>query len=276
MSDLLISAKTLADHLDDENTVIVDCRFQLNDPEAGRNAYEQDHIPGAVYFDLDKDMSGPVREHGGRHPLPNPKEFVKKLEMAGIDANVRVVAYDDENGAFAARFWWMLNYFGHENGFVLDVGYSTWKKEGYPTSSEIPYPKPAVFKANVRREMAVGIEEVKQRQQEDEVVLIDSRAPARYRGEHEPIDRKAGHIPGAVNRFWKENIGPDGKWKPIAQLRERFTDDDAKEYIVYCGSGVTAAANALALQAVGKKVRLYVGSWSDWSSYDENPVETGE
>jgi thiosulfate/3-mercaptopyruvate sulfurtransferase len=276
MADQLVGAEWLSQHLEDENLVIVDCRFDLKDTAAGRAEYEKAHIPGAVYFDLKKDLSGPKREHGGRHPLPDLDSFVKKLGEAGIDKTIHVVVYDDQNGSYAARLWWMLNYLGHENVSVLDVGFSTWVKEGFVTSSELPRPKRAVFHPDVHPEMVADVNEVRRAKDEDGVVLIDSRAPERYRGENEPIDPKAGHIPGAMNRFWKDNVAESGRWKAGSELEERFRSFRNKDVIIYCGSGVTANANILALKATGKDARLYVGSWSDWSSYPEHPIETGD
>lgn len=274
MTSPLVDAKWLAEHLQDENVVVVDCRFVLTDADAGREQYEKSHIPGAVYFDLEKDLSGPKQEHGGRHPLPDLDEFVEKLGQAGIDSGRYVVVYDDQNGSFAARLWWMLRYLGHDRVSVLDVSFSQWAEEGYPVSDVIPEPYPTTFEPHIRPEMAVDIDQVKKEKEQENVVLIDSRAAERYRGEKEPMDPKAGHIPGAANYFWKENMAENGKWKSAGELKERFRSVEDKELIVYCGSGVTANANLLALKSIGKDARLYVGSWSDWSSYKENPVAT--
>lgn len=274
MNAQLVGAGWLSEHLKDETVVVVDCRFALNDGEAGYKAYKQSHIPGAVYFDLEKDLSGPKKEHGGRHPLPNLHEFVEKLGKSGIDSSKNVVVYDDQNGSFAARLWWMLRYLGHDRVSVLDVSFTKWKDEGYPVSSELPEPETASFEPHIRPEMAVGIEQVKEEQQNENVLLIDSRAPERYRGETEPMDPKAGHIPGADNYFWKGNVSESGQWKTTDELKARFRSVEDKDLIVYCGSGVTANANILALKAIGKEAKLYVGSWSDWSSYPDNPVGT--
>ncbi|HEU5138634.1 MAG TPA: sulfurtransferase [Bacillales bacterium] len=274
MARQLVDAEWLVQRLRNDNVVVADCRFELKDAKAGRRQYEQSHIPGAVYFDLEEDLSGPAGEHGGRHPLPDIDAFAKKVGDSGIDQSKQVVVYDDQNGSFAARLWWMLAYLGHDNVSVLDISYSKWLEAGYSVSSEPPHPEECEFVPHVRSEMVVDIEKVKQEKDKDEVMLIDSRAPERYLGETEPIDPKAGHIPGAINRFWKENVGDDGKWKTPDELKEELKPFDDKDLIVYCGSGVTANANVLALKAIGKEARLYVGSWSDWSSYSENPVET--
>ncbi|HEX7064932.1 MAG TPA: sulfurtransferase [Bacillales bacterium] len=276
MAEQLVGAEWLARRLEDKELVIADCRFELKDAKAGRKQYKQGHIPGAVYFDLEEDLSGPIGEHGGRHPLPDIDDFVIKLGHSGIDQTKQVVVYDDQNGSFAARLWWMLRYLGHDNVSVLDISFSKWMEEGYPVSSEMPHPEKCEFVPHVNPEMVIDIEGVKEEMGREKVMLIDSRAPERYHGETEPIDPKAGHIPGAFNRFWKENVGDDGKWKTPDELKQQLQWLENKDLIVYCGSGVTANANVLALKSIGKEARLYIGSWSDWSSYSENPVATRE
>lgn len=258
--------------------VIVDCRFQLGQPESGRAAYEESHIPGAVYLDLEKDLSAPVGEHGGRHPLPDAATLTGTLSRVGIGNDVRVVAYDDQGGAMASRLWWLLKYLGHEQVYVLDEGFAAWVKAGYPVSSEQKVPIPSPFLATVQHNMLVEADEVRELLGSDRVTLIDSREAPRYRGEVEPIDRVAGHIPGAINRFWKDALDEGGAWKDEAGQAARFRDlPQDRELIVYCGSGVTACPNVLALQEAGyQKVRLYAGSWSDWISYSENPIATGD
>jgi thiosulfate/3-mercaptopyruvate sulfurtransferase len=277
VSENLISIEGLKEHLDDEKLVVADCRFNLGDPLAGEKSYQEGHVPGAIHFDLKKDLSGVIGEHGGRHPLPPLEEFVQKLSRAGVDETKHVVAYDDQGGSMAARLWWMLQYLGHENVSVLQGGYSEWVKQGHPTTKDIPAPKQTVFVPHPRPDMVVDIEGVKEKKNNADTVLIDARAPERYRGDAEPMDKKAGHIPGAENWFWKENVNENGKWKTAEQLKNRFAAlKDKDEIIAYCGSGVSASANVLALKEAGiDKVKLYTGSWSDWSSYDENPVETG-
>ncbi|HEX7057017.1 MAG TPA: sulfurtransferase [Bacilli bacterium] len=263
---------------DGDKPVIVDCRFDLADPAAGKAAYDDGHIPGAVYMHLERDLSGPVGEHGGRHPLPAADSLARLFGQAGIGNDTVVVAYDDQGGAFASRLWWMLKYVGHDAVAVLEQGFSAWKRAGYPVTRDVePHPAKA-FAANVRPDMLLSMREVKERLHRDDVVLLDSRDGARYRGEAEPIDPVAGHIPGAKNAFWKEGLRPDGSWKTPAEQQARFgAIAPDKEVVVYCGSGVTACPNVIALIDAGfRNVKLYGGSWSDWCSYKDNPIATGE
>ncbi|EGL83263.1 Rhodanese-like protein [Caldalkalibacillus thermarum TA2.A1] len=278
-SKTIVSFDWLKSRLDDPQVVIADCRFVLGQPEAGAEGYRKDHIPGAVYFDLEKDLSGPVQAHGGRHPLPDLDAFVEKLGRAGIDETKTVVAYDDQGGPMAARLWWMLKYLGHDRVYLLEKPYSAWKNEGYPVTAEVTHPAPLQFRPKPNPDMIASIDEVKQKLHDPQVMLIDARARERYTGEQEPIDRVGGHIPGAVNEFWQEGLDADGSWKSPEKQRQRFSrylDQKDKELIVYCGSGVTACANVVALHEVGLQPKLYVGSWSDWISYEDNEIEKGD
>ncbi|MDF2628793.1 MAG: 3-mercaptopyruvate sulfurtransferase [Symbiobacteriaceae bacterium] len=253
--------------------VIADCRAgSADDLEAGRRAYQTGHIPGAVYFHLEQDLSGPEGEHGGRHPLPDPAAAAAKLGAAGVGPGVTVVAYD-ETGAFAARCWWLLRWLGHDDVVVLDGGIKAWVGAGLPLTTELPAPAPRVFTPNVRPAMVAAMEEVRNRPAEQ--VVVDARSAARFAGAPDPLDAKQGHVPGAVNRFWGDNLNPDGTWKSPAELAERFAGLPGPERLIHhCGSGVTACANLLAMAAAGlEHGRLYVGSWSDWCTWDENPVE---
>jgi thiosulfate/3-mercaptopyruvate sulfurtransferase len=273
----IVSQEWLFEHGTDEHIVIVDCRFVLGQPEAGRVAYTLGHIPGAVYFDLEQDLSAPKGIHGGRHPLPDWGEFVRKLEAAGIDNESTIVAYDDQGGAMASRLWWMLQYVGHSEVFVLNGGYTKWKEAGYPVSEEPPLVHTADFKAKIQEDMLVSMEEVKNLLGRSGTVLIDSRENPRYLGIEEKIDAVAGHIPGAKSYFWKQSLDEQGEWKDAFAQKERFAElASADEIIVYCGSGVTACPNVLALKEAGfRNVKLYSGSWSDWVSYEGNPIATG-
>jgi thiosulfate/3-mercaptopyruvate sulfurtransferase len=272
------SVEWLKARLGDPDVVAVDCRFVLGQPDAGRAAYEEGHIPGAQYIDLEKDMSGPVAEHGGRHPLPDLGAFALTLERMGIDENVQVIAYDDQGGAMASRFVWMLHFLGCERAYLLDGGASAWRAAGGEWTAEVPKPVQRTFMPRVKSHLLASASEVKDALGQPGVALIDSREEARYLGLEEPIDRVAGHIPGAINHFWKQGLRSDGRWKSADEQRERFaTLGSADELIVYCGSGVTACPNVLALWEAGfNNVRLYSGSWSDWISYEGNPIATGE
>lgn len=289
----IVSLAWLAEHLIDQESksikepselIIVDCRYTLGQPHAGREAYAAGHIPGAVYLDLEQDLSGPKSEHGGRHPLPDLGAFTLMLGKIGIDDTAKVIIYDDQGGAMASRFWWMLHFLGHVNVFILDGGYSQWKTTGYPTDNLIQpiyarvNPQERSFKPRVQSHLLVSMDEVKAKLGQSDTVLIDSREERRYLGLEEPIDSVAGHIPGAINAFWKDSLNSSGQWKTGVEQNQRFTNIPAdKELIVYCGSGVTATPNFVALKEAGfENVKLYAGSWSDWISYAENPIATGE
>ncbi|MYL46828.1 sulfurtransferase [Virgibacillus halodenitrificans] len=274
----LISVNRLKSRLENnqDNTVLVDVRFQLGDPQAGRKAYLEEHIPGAVYMDLEKDLSGKKEKHGGSHPLPDIDMLAAKISNIGIDHDTTVVVYDKENDMFAARFWWLLHYMGHKKVYVLEGGYDCWKKEGNETTSEIPQLQKKHFSPSVREDEKVSIETVKQKLTNENTIVIDSRAKERYLGKTEPMYAKAGHIPGTKNFFWKELIKDNQTWKKGEELAEHFKSlPKNKEIIVSCGSGVSACPNILALKSAGySNVKLYPGSFSDWISYEENPVET--
>ncbi|NRQ51929.1 sulfurtransferase [Brevibacillus sp. HD1.4A] len=271
----LVTPQWLRDHRNDERIVIADCRFALSASEQGAEEYATDHIPGALYFHLNRDLSGPKQEHGGRHPLPDPAALAALFSQAGIDEHTTVIAYDDQEMAMAGRLWWLLRYLGHDRVAVLDGGYAAWKKAGYEVTAEVPTPQARTFVPQLRPDMLVSVEGVKNR--EPEAVLLDSRAGERYRGEQEPLDPKAGHIPGARHFFYKDNLNTDMTMLPAEQLRNRIAGFAEQEIIVYCGSGVTACSNLLALHQAGRTdAKLYAGSWSDWVSYSENPVATGE
>ncbi len=274
MKSNVVSMEWLREHLHDDHIVVVDCRFPLGNMKEGREQYLIEHISGAFYLDLEQDLSGQKGAHGGRHPLPNIDKFSHTLGNIGITNNSKVIAYDEQGEAMASRLWWLLKYLGHEEVYVLDGSFSQWKEQGYSVSSEIPKTDAIVFTQRVQNDMMVSMEEVQQRLDHPNTIFIDSREEIRYRGESEPIDRVAGHIPGAINFFWKDSMNEDGKAKSAEELKNHFRNVDAhKEVIVYCGSGVTACPNVLALKEAGyTNVKLYVGSWSDWSSYPDNPI----
>ncbi|MBJ6362576.1 sulfurtransferase [Paenibacillus sp. GCM10012307] len=273
----LIHSSEAVHRLHDPHTVFADVRFVLGEPSAGYAAYERGHIPGAVFFDLNEDLSGPKQEHGGGHPLPHPDLFAEKLGRAGIDSHTQVIVYDDQGGSIASRLWWMLKYAGHERVRLLNDGYSGWLANGYPVTSVSSRPEAKQFVPRWNERLQATISDVKAAMGKADSVLIDSRIHNRYTGEDTSKYLKAGHIPGAINHYWEDG-SPDGLFLGAVEQRERFKAIPADcEIIVYCGAGVTACPNVLALTEAGySHVKLYVGSWSDWISYEENPVATGE
>ena len=275
----LVSATWLMQHLEQPNLRVVDARFLLGKPEAGAELYRAGHIPNAVFVDLERDLSGAVRldRVGGRHPLPAPEVLAARLGALGIGGDDLVIAYDDPQsgqGFYAAHLWWLLRFLGHDAVRVLDGGITAWTAAGGQLEAGTVTPTPAVFTAKPRLEMLVHADEVQRRS--SGAVLIDSRAAKRYSGELEPLDSVGGHIPGAFNIDWAEGIA-NGYWLEGAAQRERFAQvADAEEIIVYCGSGVSAGGNLLALEIAGvRDAKLYAGSWSDWVSDPERPVATG-
>ncbi|MEA5508147.1 sulfurtransferase [Crocosphaera sp. UHCC 0190] len=268
--DSVVSGQWLAGQLTHSNLVIVDCRFRLGNPDWGYEQYLTRHIQGAYYLNLDSDLSSPVTQHGGRHPLPDLSLFAEKLAGMGITlGETLVVAYDDLRLAFAARFWWLLRYLGHEQVAVLDGGWTAWENQGYPTSNVIPEAKLGQFVPQPCHDWIVDMEGVKHRKIQPQTRLIDSRDGDRYRGEIEPIDPIAGHIPGAINSPWKQVTDEQGYILPVtAQQGLWETCSTAEEIIVYCGSGVTACVNLLSMELAGiHGAKLYPGGWSDWCSY---------
>lgn len=261
----LIDARELSQRLDE--VLVYDLRWSLTDPGHGRQIYEGGHIPGAVFVDLDKDLSAPPGL-SGRHPLPGADEFARKLGQLGITRDAEVVVYDDMSGAVASRMWWMLRSIGHEASRVLDGGFRTWVDSGHPAEAGWNAPKPTGYPAPRSFRGVVPMDKVRDRQ------VVDARAPERYTGAIEPVDPKAGHIPGAVNLPYSGNLESDGTFLPPDQLKERFrevTDGAAMS----CGSGVTACHNALAMVVAGRDLPpVYVGSFSEWSRRDM-PVRTG-
>ena len=270
--------KWLFENLENDELRIIDCRYDLTDPQAGRTLYQESHIPGASYFDLKEHLSSPVKKHGGRHPLPDLEVFKKQVEKAGIDRSKKVVAYDDGGSMYAARLWWLLNYIGQEEVYILEEGFTGWEEMDYPVSTEIPTFDSTDYKMDIQEEMLASVEDVREivESEEKTSVLIDSRAHERYLGEVEPLDRIAGHIPGAINKEWTDSLD-QGVFKSGAEQKERFSALDIDEpIVVYCGSGVSATPNYIALKMAGfTNVKLYAGSYSDWISYEDNEIATG-
>jgi thiosulfate/3-mercaptopyruvate sulfurtransferase len=275
----LISTERLKRRLENgqNNTVIIDTRFQLDDEDAGRKLYLESHLPGAIYLDLNRDLSSKAEKHGGNHPLPDERMFINKLGNIGIDKATTVVIYDQGNDMFATRLWWLLDAVGHDKVYILEGGFERWVEEGNEVTAEIPSLESKEFQGKFNDEKIADMKMVKEKLEEG-TVLIDSRSEERYLGDYEPLYSKAGHIPGAINYPWKKVLSSDGKWLKGEDLEAHFSDlNKEEEIIVSCGSGVSATVNALALKAAGfKHVRLYPGSFSDWISYDENEVKIGE
>ena len=276
----LIDAEALAALLGDARLRVFDCRFDLARPAYGRAAYAEEHVPGAVFADLNTDLSAPANATSGRHPLPAPEEFAARLRAWGVNADSRVVAYDDSNGAHAARLWWMLRWLGHDDVAVLDGGMRRWLRLGLPLTEDVPAPAPGNFTARLRPELAVSAPAVLAAASDPSARILDARAPERYRGEVEPIDKVAGHIPGARNHPFGMSLDPQARFLPPRALRDALAaslDGVAPEStIVYCGSGVTACHVLLALEHAGLAgARLYPGSWSEWSGDPLRPVATG-
>jgi len=268
--NLIVSPKWLAHNIGNPQVVIIDCRFSLADGDLGQKQYQESHIPGAFYLDLNRDLASAVGTHGGRHPLPNITELADKLSAIGINSSeTLVVVYDDSRLAFAARLWWLLRYMGHSKVALLDGGFSAWKAAGHPVTDVLPDRPHGQFVTQLQQDLAVDIEQVKQRKDLPETVLIDSRESERYAGLREPIDPIAGHIPGAVNYPWQGVTDETGKVRSTSEQKQRWAElETAEEIIVYCGSGVTACVNLLSLEIAGiPDAKLYVGSWSDWCSY---------
>jgi thiosulfate/3-mercaptopyruvate sulfurtransferase len=276
----LISTAALGLHLDDPGFVIVDCRFKLDDESWGERDYTTLHIVGAVYAHLDHDLSGPKNGTNGRHPLPDPKTLADTFGRFGITSGVQVVAYDQDSGMFASRLWWMLRWLGHDAVAVLDGGFKKWVAEGRATRVGAEEHGRKTFTATPRPEMTVNAQQVASLVRRADWRLVDARAPERFRGEIEPIDKTPGHIPGAANHFFQTNLDEHGIFRTPEDLRNDWRDvlgTIAPDHIVgYCGSGVTACHNLLALEHAGiKGAKLYPGSWSEWSADASRPVEIG-
>lgn len=277
----LVDPEHAVQHLSDANWAFVDCRFLLSDPGRGFRDYQEAHIQGAVYADLDKDLSGPiVRGKTGRHPLPDERALEQTLSRFGIDSHTQVVTYDDAGGYMAAaRLWWMLNWAGHEAVAILDGGFKEWLRLGYPTHNGIETRPAKTFVADYRNEMLVNAGQVADASRDRSYRILDARASDRYRGENETMDPVAGHIPGALNVPFIENLEESGRFKSPESLKKRFDaiGGDASKTIFYCGSGVTAAHNVVAFLHAGMGVpRLYAGSWSEWITDPHRPVVVGD
>ena len=273
----LIDVTTLAPNLGHPDWALFDCRFDLARPEAGRAAYDQGHLPGARFADLDHDLSGPVTPATGRHPLPDPEVLAATLGAWGVDRMVQVVVYDADNGAFASRLWWLLRWLGHDSVAVLDGGFRAWTEAAGAVTTAPPTRAARTFTAELRPALEVPVGALLAGTHGP---LIDARTPERFRGDKEPIDPVAGRIPGALNLPLGGNLDARGRFLPAAELRARYAaalgDAAAEEAVHYCGSGVSACHNLLAMEHAGLHgSRLYVGSWSEWIRDPARPVATG-
>ncbi len=279
MFTTLISTADLAAHLDDPAWVVVDCRFDLAQPASGEGDYRAAHIPGAAYAHLDRDLSGPRTGTNGRHPLPDWTAFASRAGLWGVGPGAQVVVYDQDNGMYAARLWWMLRYLGHDAVAVLDGGFRKWIAEGRETGSGEETHAARTLTPAPRRDRLRSVDDVAAHLGRGDQLLLDARAAERYEGKVEPIDKVAGHIPGAKNYFYQHNLAPDGTFRSSAELGDQLAavigDRPPSEVVCYCGSGVTACHNLLALEHAGfRGARLYAGSWSEWSSDPSRPIET--
>lgn len=279
---ILVTAEQLASRLSEPDLVVVDCRFDLADVGAGRAAFAAGHIPGAVFLDLDTDLSGPIRDDSGRHPLPDPQRLAATFGDAGISSQHSVVVYDDASGAVAARAWWLLRWLGHERVGLLEGGMTRWRALGLPTESGSLRRAPVTFEGRVRpdlvittRELAADLPAIAG------LNLMDARDAARFRGELEPIDPVAGHIPGAKSVPFADFVATDGTWLDLEDRRRRLLaalgDDPSADWCVMCGSGVTACHLAVSgIEAGLREPRVYVGSWSEWIRDASRPIARGE
>jgi thiosulfate/3-mercaptopyruvate sulfurtransferase len=274
----LISTEALAVNLDGA-WVVVDCRYDLRNESWGREQYLTAHIPGAVYASLSRDLSGTPTGTNGRHPLPCVEDVEATFGRLGVSSDTQVVVYDQDAGMYASRMWWLLRYMGHQAAAVLDGGWGKWIREQRPVRSGEESRPPAVFTAHRRKELRVMVDHVQVSLGNSSLLLVDARAPERFAGANEPLDRTPGHIPGAVNHFYKRNMTEDGIMLPPERLRQQFAevlaDHRPDQVVMYCGSGVTACHNLLAMEHAGLPgAKLYVGSWSEWSADPARPVET--
>lgn len=277
----IISVDELARLIDSDGLSIFDCRFSLKDPQAGLKSYQQGHIPGALFANMDTDLSSAMTPGSGRHPLPDAEELVDKLGKWGVDNSTQVIVYDDMSGAFAARLWWLLRWLGHKNVAVLDGGLPKWVEAGHRLETETPKVEATNFTASVDNSLHVDIDFVVDALDQNSIALFDARSYERFTGKDQNTDPVPGHVPGAVSMPFAENLTSTGYFRSPEELRERFSStinrSGDREMIAMCGSGVTACHNLLAMQIAGlEPTRLFVGSWSQWIKSKERPVATGD
>ncbi len=272
----LVDVETLQAHLDDPNWLVVDVRHQLSNTGHGEHAYAAGHVPGAVFLHCDRDLSGAMSGRNGRHPLPDPERLAQRLGDIGIGALTQVVVYDDAQGMIAGRLWWLLRWLGHDAVALLDGGLPAWQAAGGTLTSVVPTLLPRAFVTRPQ-DLSVNADYVLERLETPHMRLVDARGADRFRGENETIDPVAGHIPGAVNRCFKDNLLPDGRFKPAARLRAEWLAvlaGSPPDLVVHqCGSGVSACLNMVAMEVAGLPgSRLYAGSWSEWCADPGRPV----
>jgi thiosulfate/3-mercaptopyruvate sulfurtransferase len=281
MHTTLVDPATLHAHLADPSWVVLDARFDLTAPARGATQYGEGHIPGARFVSLEEDLSGPKTGGTGRHPLPDPSTAAATFGRLGIGPDTQVVVYDADTGAFAARAWWMLRWLGHQAVAVLDGGLAAWTRAGLPVSAEVERWAPSTFTPRVNATARVAAAEVLPHVEQPGHLLVDARAADRFRGQNETLDPVAGHIPGAINRFFQANLTAEKTFKTPAALRDEWTaligGANPGDVVMYCGSGVTACHNLLALEHAGLPgARLFAGSWSEWCADPSRPVATGD
>ncbi len=280
MHDKIVSCAELAAHLTDPDWIILDCQHDLMNHTFGREAYAREHIPGAHFVAMEGDMAGTKTGSNGRHPLPTPAALEAVFGRLGVSAGRQVVAYDGSQNNYAGRVWWTLRWLGHHAVAVLDGGLGKWKAEGRVLTADVPVPRAAVFTARPDDSRRVAVSAIVANLGKPGMKVVDARAAERYSGATEPIDPVAGHIPGALLRFGKDNIKPDGTYKGAADLKAEFRQllgDTPPEQVVHqCGSGVSACNNLIAMELAGLSgAKLYVGSWSEWCADPSRPVATG-
>jgi thiosulfate/3-mercaptopyruvate sulfurtransferase len=278
MHTTLISTDLLAAHLNDSSWLIADCRYNLKDEHWGYAQYVAGHIPGAVFVNLAHDLAAPRTGTNGRHPLPPVEVMAATFARLGIGDQAQVVAYDQDAGPFASRLWWMLRYLGHDAVAVLDGGFAKWTREGRPVRSGEEQRTPATFTPQLRKEMRLTVDDVMARLRDPSMLLIDARSPERFAGQPDPLDHVFGHIPGARNRHYRDNISNEGTMRPAGELKADFErvlgSRPASEAVMYCGSGVTACHNLLAMEHAGLRgAKLFAGSWSEWEADPNRPIE---
>lgn len=281
MFSTLVSTEDLAAHLNDPDWIILDCRFTLSEPTLGREDWQKGHIPGAIYVHLDDDMSAAIGPDSGRHPLPDPLLLAAKLRNWGVNNDSQVVVYDDAYGSVAGRMWWLLRWLGHDKVALLDGVWQKWLREKRPTDDRQGAPEKGNFRERLNNELLINTEELLQTYQRPDTLIIDARAEIRFTGEQEPLDPVAGHIPGAINLPFDENLDLGSELLPRDELRELYQGilgtHAPDKVVMMCGSGVTACHNIIAMEYAGLHgARLYLGSWSEWIRDAQRPVATGE